>query len=94
MYNGIDMVKENKLEDKIIVTVIGLLEDTELPIDKVDIARFKWMGYFLLFQAMVDGVIYARDVHLKPDGIILPNRCALSLVDCSDKHYHEQCIVF
>lgn len=63
----------------------GRLEDTQLPTDKVDIVVSEWMGYFLLFEAMVDSVIYARDVHLKPDGIVLPNRCTISLVGCSDK---------
>lgn len=76
--------RENKLEDKIVL-VKGRLEDTQLPIDKVDIIVSEWMGYFLLFEAMVDSVIYARDIHLKPDGIILPNRCTISLVGCCDK---------
>lgn len=92
MSNAIDIVKENKLEDTIIILVKGRLEDTELPIDKVDIVVSEWTGYFLLFEAMVDSVIYARDVHLKPDGIMLLNRSTISLVGCSDKDYHEQYI--
>lgn len=43
------------------------------------------MGYFLLFEGMLDSVIYARDNHLKPNGIILPNRCNIQITACSDK---------
>lgn len=93
LYNAIDIVKENKLEDTIIL-VKGRLEDTELPIDKVDIIVSEWMGYFLLFEAMVDSVIYARDTHLKPGGMILPNRCTISIVGCSDEDYHKEYVGF
>lgn len=75
--------RENKLDHKIEL-VKGRLEDTELPIDKVDIIVSEWMGYFLLFEAMLDSVVYARDHHLSPGGILMPNRCSISLVGVSD----------
>jgi protein arginine N-methyltransferase 3 len=42
------------------------------------------MGYFLLFEGMLDSVIYARDHHLAEGGLLLPNRCSISLVGLAD----------
>lgn len=77
------MLRENGLSEKISL-VKGRLEDTQLPVEKVDVIVSEWMGYFLLFEAMLDSVIYARDRHLRPGGLLLPNRCSLSLVGACD----------
>lgn len=61
----------------------GRLEDlTTIP--QVDVIVSEWMGYLLLFEGMLDSVVHARDHHLKPGGLILPNRCTLSIVGVSD----------
>lgn len=52
--------------------------------DKVDAIVSEWMGYFLLFEGMLDSVIYARDHYLAPGGKLLPNRCTISLVGSGD----------
>ena len=33
----------------------------ELPVDKVDIIISEWMGYCLLYESMLDTVLFARD---------------------------------
>ncbi|RKO97683.1 hypothetical protein CXG81DRAFT_15179 [Caulochytrium protostelioides] len=50
----------------------GRIEEIELP-EKVDIIVSEWMGYFLLFENMLNSVLAARDRHLKPDGLLAPN---------------------
>lgn len=45
-----------------VITVLkGKIEEIELPVTKVDIIISEWMGYFLLFENMLDTVLYARD---------------------------------
>lgn len=45
-----------------VVTVLkGKIEEIELPVPKVDIIISEWMGYFLLFENMLNSVLYARD---------------------------------
>lgn len=39
----------------------GKIEEIELPTPKVDVIISEWMGYFLLFENMLDSVLYARD---------------------------------
>lgn len=39
----------------------GKIEELELPVAKVDIIISEWMGYFLLFENMLNTVLYARD---------------------------------
>lgn len=60
-------IKENGL-DHIITVIRGKIEEIQLP-QKVDIIVSEWMGYFLLFEAMLDSVLVARDRHLAPNGI-------------------------
>jgi protein arginine N-methyltransferase 1 len=57
------------LTDK--VTIIkAKVEEAVLPVDKVDIIISEWMGYFLIYESMLDTVLYARDKWLKPDGYV------------------------
>ena len=45
-----------------VITVIkGKVEEIELPVPKVDVIISEWMGYFLLFENMLDTVLFARD---------------------------------
>ena len=51
------------------------MEEIELPVDTVDIIISEWMGYFLLYESMLDTVLYARDKYLnKETGKMLPDR--------------------
>ncbi|XP_015603827.1 protein arginine N-methyltransferase 3 [Cephus cinctus] len=83
IYHAMDIVRENHLTD-VITLKKGRLEDIELDIEKVDAIVSEWMGYFLLFEGMLDTVIYARDNYLRPGGKLLPNRCAISIVGSGD----------
>jgi type I protein arginine methyltransferase len=40
------------------------MEDIVLPVEKVDIIISEWMGYFLLYESMLDSVLWARDKYL------------------------------
>ncbi|XP_008572183.1 PREDICTED: protein arginine N-methyltransferase 2 isoform X2 [Galeopterus variegatus] len=66
------------------------VEDVVLP-EKVDVLVSEWMGTCLLFEFMIESILYARDAWLKEDGIIWPTTAALHLVPCSaDKDYHSK----
>lgn len=75
--------RENNLND-VITLKKGRLEDIDLAEEKVDFIVSEWMGYFLLFEGMLDTIIYARDHYLAPGGKILPNRCNISIVGSGD----------
>jgi protein arginine N-methyltransferase 3 len=47
------------------------------------------MGYFLLFESMLDTVLWARDRYLVSGGIILPDKCNISLAAIDDHEMHE-----
>jgi protein arginine N-methyltransferase 1 len=51
----------------------------------VDIIISEWMGYFLLFESMLDTVLYARDKYLTHNGLLLPDYVSLSVVGIQDK---------
>ncbi|XP_013182940.1 protein arginine N-methyltransferase 1 [Amyelois transitella] len=90
IYHAMDIIRENNLQH-VIKTIKGRLENTKLE-EKVDIIVSEWMGYFLLFEGMLDSVIYARDNHLKPGGLLLPNKCNISLVANGDTDTHKKLI--
>lgn len=72
------IVKDNNLSDKITV-IHGKIEEITLPVEKVDIIISEWMGYFLVFESMLESVLYARDKWLVKNGLILPDRLTLNL---------------
>lgn len=83
------VIQENSLEDIISVTK-GRIEEITLP-EKVDIIISEWMGTFLLFEFMIDSVIYARDHWLKPGGVMWPTHAQLFILPCSaEKLYHQK----
>jgi hypothetical protein len=63
-----------------VITIIrGKMEEVELP-EKVDIIVSEWMGYFLLYESMLDTVIVARDkVLLRCDAYFVPHPRARAL---------------
>ncbi|KAI8108625.1 hypothetical protein M9434_006648 [Picochlorum sp. BPE23] len=83
-----EIVRNNGYEDR--VTIIkGKMEDVSLP-EKVDIIISEWMGYFLLYESMLDTVIYARDKWLKPDGLVFPDTAVLYMVAIEDGEYKNE----
>ncbi|TFK66540.1 S-adenosyl-L-methionine-dependent methyltransferase [Pluteus cervinus] len=87
------IIEANGFKDTITL-VKGKLEDTELPIKEFDIIISEWMGYFLLYESMLDTVLLARDKYLKPDGLIFPDNAKLYLAAIEDQDYKEEKINF
>jgi len=83
----------NKLESK--VTIIqAKVEEAVLPVEKVDIIISEWMGYFLLYESMLDTVLFARDKWLVEGGIILPDRATMTLAAIEDGQYKKSKLTF
>ena len=51
------------------------MEEVKLPVDKVDIIISEWMGYFLLYESMLDSVLWARDKYMVKGGLMFPDKC-------------------
>ncbi|XP_022933999.1 protein arginine N-methyltransferase 1.1 [Cucurbita moschata] len=78
-----------------VITVLkGKIEEIELPVARVDIIISEWMGYFLLFENMLNTVLYARDKWLVNDGLVLPDKASLYLTAIEDADYKEDKIEF
>ena len=73
-----------------ITLVKGKLEDAELPMQEFDIIISEWMGYFLLYESMLDTVLLARDKYLKKGGLIFPDTATLYLAAIEDQDYKEE----
>ncbi|KAM0864983.1 hypothetical protein ACQ4PT_043555 [Festuca glaucescens] len=88
-----EIVKTNGFSE--VITVIkGKVEEIELPVPKVDVIISEWMGYFLLFENMLDTVLFARDKWLADDGVVLPDKASLHLTAIEDAEYKEDKIEF
>jgi protein arginine N-methyltransferase 1 len=48
------------------------------------------MGYFLLYESMLDTVLLARDKYLKRGGLIFPDNATLYLAAIEDQDYKEE----
>ncbi|CAB3396695.1 unnamed protein product [Caenorhabditis bovis] len=85
------IIKDNHL-DHIIEVVQAKVEDVnELPggVEKVDIIISEWMGYCLLYESMLNTVLYARDKWLKPDGLLFPDKARLYVCAIEDRQYKD-----
>ena len=60
---------ENNGFSSVIDVIQGKMEDIELPEQYVDIIISEWMGYFLLYESMLETVLFARDKYLRPGNI-------------------------
>ncbi|KAM0752473.1 S-adenosyl-L-methionine-dependent methyltransferase [Meredithblackwellia eburnea MCA 4105] len=77
-----------------ITLIKGKMEEVVLPVDKVDIIISEWMGYFLLYESMLDSVLYARDKYLVPGGLMFPDEATMFLAAIEDQDYKEEKIGF
>ncbi|XP_064423289.1 protein arginine N-methyltransferase 3 isoform X1 [Latimeria chalumnae] len=93
IYQAMDIVRSNNLENTITL-VKGRIEEVDLPVEKVDIIISEWMGYFLLFESMLDSVIYARDKYLAEEGSVYPDLCTINLAALGDMKKHADRIAF
>jgi len=93
IFQAMDVIRENGLEDKITL-IHGKMEEVKLPVEKVDIIISEWMGYFLLFESMLDTVLWARNQYLAADGLVLPDYCSISLVGIHDDEMFSKRVAF
>src|SRR3978361_992572 len=84
-----EIVAVNGMSDKITL-LQGKMEEVELPFPKVDIIISEWMGYFLLYESMLDTVLLARDKYLKPGGLIFPDTASMYICAIEDQDYREE----
>ena len=68
----------------------GKMEEVKLPYPKVDIILSEWMGYFLLYESMLDTVLYARDQYLNPGGLIFPDKASIFMAGIEDGEYKDE----
>ena len=68
----------------------GKMEEVTLPFPTVDIILSEWMGYFLLYESMLDTVLYARDKYLTPKGLIFPDKATIFLAGIEDGDYKDE----
>lgn len=92
-YFAQEIIKQNGLSDKITV-IKGKMEEIELPVKEVDIIISEWMGYFLLYESMLDSVLWARDKYLAKGGKMLPDRAQIFIGAIEDEQYKSQKIGF
>eukprot|EP00041_Stephanoeca_diplocostata_P014054 m.252209 g.252209 ORF g.252209 m.252209 type:complete len:546 (-) comp19559_c1_seq1:211-1848(-) len=93
LHNAIGIITDNKLTDKISL-IRGKIEEIELPVKKVDVIISEWMGYFLVFESMMDSVLVARDKWLRPGGAVYPDKCGMYVVALDDQPSHARRVQF
>eukprot|EP00434_Breviolum_minutum_P000110 symbB.v1.2.000097.t1/scaffold13.1/size649204/8 len=88
--NKATVIAEQNGFGDVISYIQGKVEEVELPVDKVDIIISEWMGYFLMFESMLDCVLFARDKWLRPGGHMFPDHARLFMAGLEDADYKEE----
>ena len=89
IFKAREIVAINGMADRITL-IQGKMEEIEMPFPKVDIIISEWMGYFLLYESMLDTVLYARDKYLAPDGLIFPDKATIYVAGIEDGEYKDE----
>ena len=90
IFKAREIVKVNGMADKITL-IQGKMEEIELPFPQVDIIISEWMGYFLLYESMLDTVLYARDKYLvEQGGLIFPDKATIFVAGIEDGDYKDE----
>ena len=84
-----EIVEANGMSSKITL-LQGKMEEVQLPFPKVDIILSEWMGYFLLYESMLDTVLYARDKYLATGGLIFPDKATIYMAGIEDGEYKDE----
>jgi protein arginine N-methyltransferase 1 len=84
-----EIIKRNGFEDKITV-IKGKMEEITMPVPKVDIIISEWMGYFLLYESMLDSVLWARDKYLVKEGKMLPDKIHMYIAAVEDGEFKQK----
>ena len=87
-----EIVKQNDFTDQITV-IRGKVEEVELPLEegqKVDIIISEWMGYCLLYEGMLETVVFAREKWLAEGGKILPDKFDMIVAGVRDLNRMKQ----
>eukprot|EP00565_Helicotheca_tamesis_P007614 CAMPEP_0185732482 /NCGR_PEP_ID=MMETSP1171-20130828/16388_1 /TAXON_ID=374046 /ORGANISM="Helicotheca tamensis, Strain CCMP826" /LENGTH=268 /DNA_ID=CAMNT_0028401983 /DNA_START=86 /DNA_END=892 /DNA_ORIENTATION=- len=87
------IIQLNGFGDKITL-IKGKVEEINLPVEKVDVIISEWMGYFLLYESMLDTVLYARDKWLVPNGILFPDKAIMYICAIEDAQVKTERIDF
>ncbi|KAL8799811.1 MAG: hypothetical protein Q9182_005606 [Xanthomendoza sp. 2 TL-2023] len=88
-----EIVELNGMSNKITL-LQGKMEEVKMPFPKVDIILSEWMGYFLLYESMLDTVLHARDQYLASNGLIFPDKATIFLAGIEDGEYKDEKIGF
>jgi protein arginine N-methyltransferase 1 len=86
------IVKDNNFTN--ITLLKGKMEEVVLPVQHVDIIISEWMGYCLLYESMLNTVLYARDRYLAPGGTIYPDKAVMKIAAIEDGQYMSEKIHF
>ncbi|KAL3644350.1 Protein arginine N-methyltransferase 1.1 [Castilleja foliolosa] len=88
-----EIVKHNGFSN--VITILkGKIEEIELPVAQVDVIISEWMGYFLVYENMLETVLYARNKWLVQDGLVMPDKASLYLTAIEDADYKDEKIEF
>lgn len=82
------IVKDNGFGD--VITILQGKVEEQVIDEKVDIIISEWMGYFLLYESMLNTVLFARDKWGTPDVKLLPDRANMYACGIADPQYKEQ----
>lgn len=96
------IVKANGLAERITVVKANIEGDVRsgalYPLrdlqGKIDILISEWMGYCLLYEAMLDSVIRARDVFLAPGGLMVPSTAVLRVAPLGGTEFVDDVVGF
>jgi protein arginine N-methyltransferase 1 len=87
-YFAMDIIKKNGFSN--IEVIKGKIQDCKkIPDNSIDVIISEWMGYFLLYESMLDSIIEVRDKYLKKGGTVFPNKAQIFVAAIDDEKFYS-----
>jgi len=88
------IIEQNGLQD-IITVIIKPVEEVNLddwnhPGEKASVIISEWMGFYLVHEAMLDSVLWARDFLCEPNPLIMPSHCRIWAAIVSNEKFRNE----
>jgi protein arginine N-methyltransferase 1 len=88
------IIEQNGLQDTITVINKPVEEvdfnDWKHADEKADVVISEWMGFYLVHEAMLDSVLWARDFLCNPNPLLLPSHCKIWAAVMSNEKFRNE----
>jgi hypothetical protein len=89
LYGSLSLTGKGHATDLAVMLGLSGADPEYIPVESIDVIISEWMGYFLLYESMLDSIIEVRDKYLKKGGTVFPNKAQIFVAAIDDEKFYS-----